>query len=68
MRRSIEMLARLVIDDRINSPQTTIGELARKYGESTDRVLDAIDVIKIIQGQPTQTPEVDWDGTPLSRR
>lgn len=56
MRRPIERLAWLVATE---PGDQTIGELAKRYGETTERVRDAIDANKMRLGQPTGAP-VDW--------
>jgi hypothetical protein len=38
----------------------TLGELAKHYGETTERIMDAIDVLKIRKGLPTTFPAIDW--------
>ncbi len=61
MRRTIEHLAWEIQDA---PPTITIGELARQFGEATERITDAIDVLKIRARQPTQYPVVDWHRRP----
>lgn len=57
MRRTIEALAWMIQD----APgEMSLGELARRMGETTERIGDAMDVLKIRTGQPTQVPPVDW--------
>jgi len=46
MRRPIEKLARLI--EAESSPTDTLGELAAKYEEPTERIMDAIEVGKIL--------------------
>lgn len=60
MRKGIEKLARELdlAHDRIGAK--SLGEVAELYGESVERIMDALDVIKIKHGQPTQLPAVDW--------
>lgn len=46
MRRPLEKLARLLA----NAPDTaTVGELANKYGETTERIFDASDMLKLLR-------------------
>lgn len=46
MRRPLERLARLLA----HAPtEATIGDLANKYGESTGRITDALDMLKILR-------------------
>lgn len=46
MRRPIEALARLLA----NAPgEATLGDLANKYGETTGRISDALDVLKLLR-------------------
>lgn len=59
MRRGIEMLAFLLSQEEDDS--VTLGQLAEKYGEDTWRIRDALDVLKIIQHEPTQIPPVPWE-------
>lgn len=46
MRRPLECLARKLADVPGN---TTIGDLANKYGESTGRIMDALDMLKLLR-------------------
>lgn len=65
MRIGIEKLAWL-IDQHVHDPETiTIGNLAKIHGETSERIMDAIDVLKIRRGQSTQLPPVPW-GHPFS--
>jgi hypothetical protein len=57
MRVGIEKLARFLRDEEGDA---TLGELAEKYGVTTERIQDAVDVLKIREGKPTQIPPVDW--------
>lgn len=38
----------------------TLGQLAEFYGETAERIADAIDVIKVHYGEPTTIPPVPW--------
>lgn len=58
-RRTIEKLAWLINWHSTNE-EHTIGELAVLYGETPERIMDAIDVLKIMRGEPTQFPPVPW--------
>lgn len=58
MRRGIEKLAWLLAKETEGT--VTMGELARKYDEPIERIMDALDVLKIIRGEATQIPPVDW--------
>ncbi len=58
-RRTIEKLAWL-IDRHCDIEPCTIGELAELYGETPERIADAMDVLKIMMGEPTQIPPVPW--------
>jgi hypothetical protein len=57
MRKGIERLAYEL--EREDMSQT-LGDLAVKYDEPLDRIRDALDVIKIHYGEPTQIPKVPW--------
>jgi hypothetical protein len=59
MRTGIEKLAWLIHTGG-HPGETTIGELAKIYDEPVERIMDALDVIKIVHGEPTQLPAVDW--------
>jgi hypothetical protein len=57
VRRPIERLAwHLSSEDG----EATLGALARKYGETTERIMDALDSLKMRRGEPTSLPPVDW--------
>lgn len=58
MRRTIERLAWLLSKEE--SKSQTLGQLADKYDEPIDRIRDALDVIKIVHGQATQIPAIEW--------
>lgn len=63
MRTSIEGLAwQLWKDDEIREQDMTLKQVAEKYGEPVERIMDALDVIKIVQGQSSQIPALDWRG------
>lgn len=53
----IERLARQIRDE---PDDVTIGQLADKYDCSPQRILDAIDVIKIRRNQSSTIPPVEW--------
>lgn len=57
MRRGIEKLAWLIAREGGNP---TMGQLADKFDEPVERIMDACDVVKIVRGEPTQIPEVPW--------
>jgi hypothetical protein len=57
MRIGIEKLAWLISQE---SNSATLGGLADKYGTTTERIQDAIDVLKIRKGKPTQIPPIQW--------
>ena len=60
MRRGIEKLAYLLAREP-RGEDVTLGDLAKKYDEPVERIMDALDVLKIIRGEPTQLPEVPWE-------
>lgn len=61
MRKSIEKLAwELERDTEIRGNGTSLGEVAEKYGEDLERIMDALDVVKIVRREPTQIPAVEW--------
>lgn len=46
VRRPLEALARLLA----NAPgEATLGTLANKYGETTERIADALDMLKVLR-------------------
>ena len=57
MRRGIEQLAFLLSKE---GGDPTIGQLSAKYEEPIERIMDALDVLKIRQGVPTTIPHVPW--------
>lgn len=57
MRRGIERLAWLLAQEEGG----TLGEMAEKYDEPVERIMDALDVVKIARGEHTQLPPVNWD-------
>jgi hypothetical protein len=59
-RRTIEKLAWLMKWHSTQDEEHTIGELAALYEETPERIMDAIDVLKIMDGEPTQFPPVPW--------
>ena len=59
MRRGIEKLAFLISQE---PGETTLGQLAEKFGETTERIGDAIDADKMRRGVSTQLPPIDWGG------
>lgn len=66
MRRPIEKLALML---RAENPSQTLGQLAKKYNETTERIMDALEVIKMIdQGTATYLPYPgnDLEGKPLT--
>lgn len=58
MRVSIERLAWMISDE---PGDATLGELADKYETHVDRIMDAMDVLKIRRGEPTTLPPIEWD-------
>jgi hypothetical protein len=59
VRRPIEKLAWLLWVEA-NPDVASISDLATRYGETTDRILDALDVTKIARGEPSLLPPLDW--------
>lgn len=58
LRKGIERLAyELTLEDH---GDISLGELAEKHGQTVERIIDAIDVIKVKRGQPTSLPPVPW--------
>jgi hypothetical protein len=60
VRRSIEKLAWMLWVDP-HPEGTTIGDLATRYGEPVDRIMDALDVSKIARGEISIIPPLDWN-------
>lgn len=61
MRRSIERLAWMIQTEHLaRGSGATLGQIAEQYGETVERVMDAVDVIKIVSGEPTVFPPVEW--------
>lgn len=59
MRKPIEKLAwELVHDDEIRDAK--LSEVAEKYGEDVERIMDALDVAKIARGELSLIPPLDW--------
>jgi hypothetical protein len=57
MRITIEKLAWLL---SAAPGEATIGQLAAQFGQEPGRIMDAMDVLKIMRGDTTQLPPVDW--------
>ena len=64
MRRGIERLAYLISRE---PPSATLGDLAEKYGETIERLMDAMDADKMRRGIPTSLPPVDWEIAQLGK-
>lgn len=45
---------------RESDGDTTVGALADRFEQTTERIIDALDVLKIREGVPTQQPPVPW--------
>lgn len=61
MRKPIEKLAHeLWLDEEIRSEGKTLSEVAEKYGEPIERIMDALDVSKIARGELSIIPPIDW--------
>jgi hypothetical protein len=59
MRKPIEKLAwELAHDDEIRT--WTLDRVAAKYREDIERIMDALDVIKIARGELSLIPPLDW--------
>lgn len=59
MRKPIEKLAwQLAHDDEIATWK--LGAVAEKYDEPIERIMDALDVIKIARGELSLIPPLDW--------
>lgn len=65
MRRPIEKLAFLLAAE---PGSALLGELATKYGETTERIADAMDVLKVMVGKATYLPYPgnDLEGKPIT--
>lgn len=60
MRKPIEKLAWELAHDE-ETKTMTLGQAAAKYNEPIDRIMDALDVIKIAKGELSMIPPVEWD-------
>lgn len=49
MRKCIEKFARELHADESIRGETTMGEIAERYGESVDRVFDALEMMKVLE-------------------
>jgi hypothetical protein len=59
MRKPIERLAwELDRDEEIR--EWKLGQVAEKYNEPIERIMDALDVIKIAKGELSLIPPLDW--------
>ena len=56
---TIEKLAYLIQTECTDG--STLGEMSRKYSQPMQRIMDAIDVLKIRKGESTQIPPVPWE-------
>jgi hypothetical protein len=62
MRTPIEKLAWLLWkDDEIRDKEWTLGQVAEKYGEPIERIMDALDVVKIARGELSLIPPLNWE-------
>ncbi len=50
----------MLLDQHSGDESVTIKELARLYDQTPERIADALDVLKIRKGEPTQFPPVLW--------
>ena len=71
MRRPIESLAYLLWGEvsrwreGMDEVGPTVGQMAEKYQETPDRIMDALDVMKIARGDEyTILPPIDWSAPP----
>lgn len=61
MRTPIEKLA-WELDHDEERHAMTLGQAAAKYNEPIDRIMDALDVIKIVRGEQLRIiPPIEWD-------
>lgn len=51
MRMPFGRLMELVAE--VDDPEVTLGELARRWGQPVERVMDAIDAVKVCGGEPS---------------
>lgn len=52
MRRPFEQLM-MIVAAIAPDDQVTLGELAARHGEPIERIMDAIDAVKVLAGEPT---------------
>jgi len=45
--------------DELNDTNVTIGELSERWGETTGRIMDAIDALRMLRGEQTYIPTGD---------
>lgn len=57
MRRPFQKLVEMV--DELNDTNVTIGELSERWGETTGRIMDAIDALRMLRGEQTYIPTGD---------
>jgi len=55
---SIEKLAWLLSQESLES--LSLGEIAEQMDQPVERIIDAIDVLKLLRGEETQFPPVPW--------
>ena len=60
MRRSLPRLA-YMITQMDTSPDTTIGDIALNLEETSERIMDALDLLKVMRGEYQEIPDIPWE-------
>lgn len=53
MRMPLELLAEKIAEATIDNKEITLGELAKMFDQTVERIMDAIDLIKVKCGEIT---------------
>lgn len=60
MRRSLPRLAYMITQIETN-PDTTIGDIALNLDETSERIMDALDLLKVMRGEYREIPDIPWE-------
>lgn len=60
MRRSLPRLAYLLSQDE-TLLNKKFGEIAEEYDEEIGRIMDALDLLKVMRGEYREIPDIPWE-------
>jgi len=43
------------------NPDTTIGDIALNLDETSERIMDALDLLKVMRGEYREIPDIPWE-------